>query len=297
MSGYSNFYTTGYSNFYTTSEDTTAITVFGILFYGALLGLVILLILVFVHFTITPIFALTVNDPGIVTLTSGIGDREMAYTTLPGPLVSRVSSLSTAPFTTLPPICTYTIGLDVYDTPGTMSRIDKSYPILYRDTLANKQGLVGYDIDLTSYSNQVKTLYGNTNIIVWMNDARKLVVSLVTYNASGAYMLQSLDPIQVSKPLTQLWYRLTIVMGDTFAEVYINGNLQGTIVTAGNTIMSLQNTDFYPPPVAFSTQTNGGSVAIANMAMWPRLLTSKEIRTYEGAPVNKVAPVSTTITV
>lgn len=284
----------GYSNFYTTSEDTTALTVFGVLFYGAIVGLIILLILVFVHFTVTPIFALTVNDPGIVTLTSGIGDREMAYTKLPGPLVSRVSTLSTAPFTTLPPICTYTIGLDVYDTPGTRSVIQKSYPILYRDTLANKKPLVGYDIDLTAYSNEVKTLYGNTNIIVWMNDARKLVVSLVSYNASGAYMLQSLNPIQVSLAGTTLWYRLTIVVGDTFAEVYINGNLQGTIVTAGNTLVSLQNTDFYPPPVAYSTQANGGSVVIANMAMWPRLLTSKEIRTYEGAPVNKVAPVSPT---
>lgn len=285
-----------YSSFYSTSEGNSAITVFGVLFYGALLGLIILLILVFVHFTITPIFALTVNDPGIVTLTSGIGDREMAYTKLSGPLVSRVSTVSTAPITTLPPICGYTIGLDVYDTPATRSVIQNSYPILYRDTLANKQPLVGYDIDLSTYSDQIKTLYGNTNIIVWMNDARKLVVSLITYNSSGAYQLQSVVPIQVSLPGNVLWYRLTIVLGDTFAEIYINGNLQGTIVTAGNTLVSLQNTDFYPPPVPYSTQTNGGAVAIANMAMWPRMLTSKEIRTYEGEPVNKIAPVSPTTT-
>ena len=51
-------------------------------------------------------------------------------------------------------------------------------------------------------------------------------------------------------------------------------------------LKQIQNTDFYPPVVPPEV----GGITIANMAMWPRLLTSREIRAFESAPMSKDAP-------
>ena len=77
--------------------------------------------------------------------------------------------------------------------------------------------------------------------------------------------------------LTNSWQRISIVLADTFAEVYLNGTQVSTIVIddlkqVGST------TDFFPP--------NHNSVEISHMSMWPRILSPKEIRYYESKPMN-----------
>jgi hypothetical protein len=89
----------------------------------------------------------------------------------------------------------------------------------------------------------------------------------------------------MDKPITQIyvstWFRLTVVVASSFTEVYVNGSLISTINTT-NTLKQIQGKEFYPPPVA----SDAGGVQIANMAMWPRLLTAKEIRAYESKPMS-----------
>jgi hypothetical protein len=265
----------GYQSFYTTADDTTAMTIFGALYYSSMLVLVIFLILVFVHFTISPIFALTANEPGIIVI-SGTADRELAYTsTAATPNTPRNTGM---PQTALPDICNYTIGFDLRVT----SLPPTTYPvgILYRAGLRNSRPaplppVTGYD---RASSTQLSGTYDETNIIVSVQAAtKKIQVTLVTTGTNGTVEKSMETPIEpdFAKP-----FRLAIVVADSFVEVYMNGSLKSTINTP-NPLKQITGTDFYPPVVA----PDVGGITLSNMSMWPRLLTSKEIRTYEAAPM------------
>jgi hypothetical protein len=267
-----------YANFYTTPTDMAAVSMFGVLYYGSLIILVVFLILVFVNFTVYPIFALTPNDPGII-LISGTSDRELAYTLNDGnPPVPANARNKKITRTTLPS-CSYTIGADVYinDTIKTTYPL----PIFYRDMSPVSS------TDAALATEMLSDTYQNTDIIVWTDpDTKEIQVTLVTISAiDGSIIEKSMDtPIQ---PIIKKTFRLTIVFADSFAEVYINGALRSTINTA-NSLKSIPETDFYPPVVT----PDIGGVSIANMAMWPRLLTSKEIRAYEAGPMGDAGPKS-----
>ena len=258
-----------YSSFYATSDDSVGISIFGYLYYGALLLFVIFLILVFVNFTVYPIFALTPNDPGIIVI-SGTGDRELAYTTsdqnpaLPGNARNRK-----IPRTTLPDICNYTLGVDVMISTITPQN-QKIYPIpiFYRAAAP-----------VTTYSDanaaQLYTKYTDTNIVVWADGTTKdIQVTLITTDSAGTIVQKSMD--DRITPIISTWFRLTLVVANSFTEVYMNGSLISTINNT-TTLKQITGKDFYPPPVT----SDVGGIQIANMAMWPRLLTAKEIRAYE----------------
>jgi len=242
-------------------------SIFGFLYYSSLSILIIFLILVFVHYTIFPIFALTANDPGIIII-SGTGDREMAYKNNDATPANQRNK--TIPRTTLPDICNYTIGVDVKIDPSTQTNMQR-YPIaiLYRDTAP-----------VTSYASATTTklsdVYQNTNLIVWADGVSKEIqVTVVT--ASGEKSMSAM--IRPDSKTT--WFRLTIVMADSFVEVYMNGSLKSTINVPGS-LKQITGTDFFPPVIA----PDIGGITIANMSMWPRLLSSKEIRVYESAPMS-----------
>jgi hypothetical protein len=265
------------SSFYSTSEDSTTVSVFRVLYYGSVTVLIIFLILVFVHFTVFPIFALTPNDPGIIVV-SGASDRELSYKNGATPAVQRNKDI---PRTTLPDICNYTIGFDVKLDRSTQTN-SQSYPIviLYRGSTP-----------VTSYASAKNTrlgeptklseVYQNTNIIVWAEgDTKDIHVTLVTLTGEKS-MNVVIRPSSTDR--SAVWFRITIVVADSFAEVYMNAALKATInVPEG--LKQINDTDFFPPVVPPEV----GGITIANMAMWPRLLTSKEIRLFEATPMSSV---------
>jgi hypothetical protein len=265
-----------YQSFYTTADDTTAMTIFGALYYSSMIILVIFLILVFVHFTVSPIFALTANDAGIIII-SGTGDREMAYTTTAAtPNTPRNRGI---PLTALPDICNYTIGFDLRIT----SLPQTTYPvgILYRAGLSSSNPaplppVSGY---ASARANLLSGIYDQTNIIVTADGVtKKIQVTLITTGTNGIVEKSMETPIEpdLAKP-----FRLAIVMADSFVEVYMNGSLKSTI-NITNPLKQITGTDFYPPVV----ESDVAGITLKNMSMWPRLLTSKEIRTYEATPVS-----------
>jgi hypothetical protein len=237
----------------------------------------IFLILVFVNFTIYPIFALTPNDPGIIVV-AGTSDREMAYTSSDGnaaiPANKRNLKLTR---TTLPDICNFTIGVDVKIDVNTNTNITTyPIPIFYRGSVP-----VGLTDASAANVNKVSSTYNNTNIILWADGTTKEIqLTIVTTDVNGDSVEQSMaktiEPIFAPK-----WFRITVVLASTFAEVYLNGSLISTL-SITNTLKQINNTDFYPPVVT----PDVGGITIANMSMWPRLLTSKEIRAYESAPMS-----------
>jgi hypothetical protein len=278
----------GYDSFYTNTEGAIGVSVFGALYYGSILLLIIFLILIFVHFTITPIFALTANDPGILVV-SGTGDREMAYTTsdgnIPVPANPRNAKIEKSQLTS----CNYTIGVDI--SVDSSKQTAYPIPILYRDSVNVTGGLGpplrGYmaataNTDLTSTTTgNLNTIYKNTNILLWAGGSNKdIQVTLITTDTNG----NTVD-ISMKKPIVpslNKWFRVTIVLADSFAEIYLNGSLVSTLNTGGNALKQIESNDFYPPIV----EADVGGITIANMSMWPRILTSKEIRAYESAPMS-----------
>ena len=271
----------GYQSFYTTADDTTAMSVFGALYYGSLLILVIFLIVMFVHFTIYPIVALTANDPGIIVV-SGTSDRELAYKNNDAtPSTVRNKHI---PRTTLPDICNYTIGFDLQIAPIILSNI-VPYPvvILYREALASNPTpplppVSGY---ASAVAGSLHSVYQNTNLIVWADGTTKNIqVSLITTDANNQTVETSLSK-EITPVFTRPWIRLAIVVADSFIEVYVDGLLNSTLNTP-NSLKQIHLTDFYPPVVP----PDVGGITIANMSMWPRILTSKEIRRYEATPMS-----------
>lgn len=263
----------GTSSFYSTSENTTAVSIFGVLYYGSLTILVIFLILVFVHFTVFPIFALTANDPGVIVM-SGTSDREMAYKNNDAtPANARNKNI---PRTALPDICNYTIGVDIKIDPS-VQRNMQQYPIviLYRGAAPVTSYASAKNTELDAPT-KLSDVYQNTNIIVWAHGQKKDIhVTLIT--GAGEKSMNT-----VIRPDSKTaWFRLTIVVADLFVEVYENGALKATINTPDG-LKQITGTDFYPPVVLPET----GGITIANMSMWPRLLTSREIRLYESEPIS-----------
>ena len=182
------------------------------------------------------------------------------------------------PRTTLPDICNYTIGIDIKIDPPVQKNM-QNYPIviLYRDSKPVTSYAAAKNTGLGA-ATKLSDVYQNTNILVWAEGQSKdIQVTLVT-GAGEKSMNLLLRPDSRTA-----WFRLTIVVADSFAEIYMNGSLKATINTPDG-LKQITGTDFFPPVV----EPEVGGITVANMAMWPRLLTSKEIRLYESAPMSKV---------
>ena len=254
---------------------------FGIFFYISLFTFIIFLILVCIHYTMFPIFALSVNDPGLILIPTS-NDSELSYKTDSSAAPTKRRDTDTGIAlnkTKMPACCNYTIGVDIL-IDGGLTPITHPNVILYRDVVPSS---VTAATAATATKANLNTKYANTNIIIWLdNDTNNLNVSLVTGTASGNEQLQHLPSIE-NVPLNKK-FRLVVVLADSFVEVYINGGLEQSMQINGNLKgigTSTSSTDFYPSVIDSTTS----GVKITNMSMWPRVITSKEIRTYEATPM------------
>ena len=91
--------------------------------------------------------------------------------------------------------------------------------------------------------------------------------------------LEKTNPIQ-NIPIKKV-FRLTVVFTPKFLEVYINGNLEQSLVLQNTPIQIPSNAYFFP-----TISTINNNVMVANIAFWPRAITPNEIRT-DGAPIAK----------
>lgn len=263
---------------------STATGTFGTLFGISMLIFIMFLVLVFVHFTLFPVFSLSPNSPGIIPINITT-DRELAYTRDGDaePTVAR-NTMTGLSKTTLPTTAEYTIGTDIFISGGPNPN---QYPnvILYRDLSPNssidKATRPPADSSLSPGLN-FPAAFENTNIVVWLDQTTNdLQLTLFTVPAPQAVSIQEFTTPVRNVPLNKT-FRLTIIVSASFVELYINGALEKSMPVSG-TIMPLPNaTDFYPPINNFKT----GNVKIRNMSMWPRILTSKEIRSYESSPMS-----------
>jgi hypothetical protein len=228
------------------------------IFYGSLFIFITFFILVFIHFTMTPVFSLSPNDPGFIPVPT-VSDRQIALTKYPASQDMSGNFIGV-------PSDTYTLSTDVYLTgaflTGSLPRV-----ILYR-SLETK----GESPDYTHTTDDLAADFPDTNIIVWVDPMlNDLYVSVKT----GTGVLEQSKAI-TNIPIKKV-FRLSIVFSCRFIEIYINGGLEKSMPLK-NTVVAVADKAAFFSPI-------NSNILIANLAFWPRVITSAEIRA-DGKPIS-----------
>jgi len=212
------------------------------------IAIVILIILLFVHFFITPVFSLQPGAPGIFVI-PGLDD---------GVLFWNKSSPTILPNSGLP-IQTmdygYSFIIDIFiENPHV--HFSKHPRILFRR---------GGTLHSSPTGDTLLGLVDNYNMIAaLLPDTNDLMISVLNSSNNTENAIISNVPVQES-------FRIGVVIMDYAMEVYVNGHLMKT--RAFSAVPKSVKGDIYP--------ISGAEVSMAkmrNLKIWSRPLTSSEIR-------------------
>ena len=244
-------------------STTTAISffsgIFSYLFYLSIISFFIFMLLVVVHYTITPIFKFDSSGASApIDVSSGTTDGQLTWSSGPPPPDSSpspgFSNLLNAD---------YTLSFDVFLSPE-FSMIQTPRVLLYRSTSPKK-------LDANMDISTVLTRFTDSNIIVYIdplkNDLCILTQTVTTTGQVTPEPLPTIVNVPVGSP-----FRVGIIFTSNYVEVYINGKMEATRVLKGTLISSLQG-KFYSPPSMVSS-----IVKIANLQYWSRILTPSDLR-------------------
>lgn len=223
------------------------------LFQFSLVLFIIFAVLLFIHYTITPVFQFRPGDGGIIPL-GAQGDGQLVWTKAPPQ-----ADLSANVVRILP--SNFTIQQDIYVTNPTILS-NRKRVFLYR---SNSPIVVD-----PSQPEDLLTQYPESNLFMYLSPiTNDLIVSAVTKKPNNDLVFESV-PTLLNIPTNQP-VRITVVLLAQMMEVYLNGKLYGT-KTFNYTLLS-SNAYFFSTPDAFKT-----SVRVMNFQYWDRALTSSEIK-------------------
>ncbi len=231
-------------------------SIISILFYTSLVVFFLFLLLVFVHFTIRPIFQTSPTEIGAPLGNVMTNDMQTAWD-------KEVAADTKAEFTS-PKSCDMTLSMDVYST-GEYTSVVAPKVFLYR---ADAAATIAANANV---SDLLTTLSATNLIIYFDNLTGNLIVSAVTV-ANNKKQLESsaaIPNLPVKKP-----FRLSLVLTAKFFEVYIDGKLRETVTLTGTLVESTK--PFWSQPVRFDKV-----VRVGKLHYWPRPLTAGEIRNLE----------------
>ncbi len=223
-----------------------------VLFGFAFALLVIFLVLLVIHYSITPVFSFTAGDGGSFPL-ANTTDGQLVWTKEP-PL----ADISANVVGILPH--SFSIQQDIYmDNELTLSNRKRIF--FYRSS-----GPVVVD---TSQPEDLLTQYPESNLFMYLSpNTNDLIVTAVTKKPNGDLVFES-APTILNVPVKQV-IRLTVVFLPQLLEVYLNGKLHGTR-TFRYTPLST-DTYFFSTPDAFR-----GTVRVMNLKYWSRPLMAVEV--------------------
>jgi len=227
--------------------------IFSYFFYLSIITFFIFMILIVVHYTITPIFKFDSKTPASVNLSS---DGQLTWTS--GPASS--DSQPVPGFNNLLN-SDYTISFDVFISPD-FSAVSSPRVVLYRSTSVKK-------LTATMDISKILTTFDDSNLIVYVDSMKNdLYIITQTTTTNGNVTPEPL-PVITNVPIGSP-FRIGIIFATNYVEVYINGKLEATRVLKGTLIGSIGS--FYSPPSMV-----GSSVSIANLQYWPRILMPSEL--------------------
>lgn len=234
-----------------------------IIFSFAIALLIIFLILLIIHYAITPIFSFTAGDGGSFPL-ANTNDGQLVWTKAP-PLADISANVTRI----LPH--SFTIQQDIY-MDNEMSLSNRKRVFFYRSS-----GPVVVD---PAQPEDLIQQYPESNLFMYLSpNTNDLVVTAVTVQPNNDPMFES-APTLLNVPIKTV-IRLTVVFLPQVLEVYLNGKLHGTR-TFRFTPKST-DTDFFSTPDAFR-----GSVRVMNFKYWDRPLSAAEVKA-SGPPLTDKA--------
>jgi hypothetical protein len=241
--------------------DTGGIS--SLLFQFSIGLLVIFLILLVIHYSITPIFSFTAGDGGSFPL-ANTNDGQLVWTEAP-PLADMSANI----IRILPH--SFTVQQDIY-MDNELSLSNRKRVFFYRSS-----GPVVVD---TSQPEDLLQQYPESNLFMYLSpNTNDLIVTAVTKKPNGDLVFES-APTLLNVPVKQV-IRLTVVFLPQLLEVYLNGKLHGTRTFRFTPLTT--DTNFFSTPDAFR-----GSVRVMNFKYWDRPLSAVEV-TKSGPPLTDKA--------
>ena len=229
------------------SAGSTGSSIGRILAYLLTIGVVILVILLFINYFITPIFRLQPGGPGIIPV-PGFDDGKLFWkNTSPGQIQNKDLPIVSQYYG-------YTINLDIFvENPLQFA----STPRIFFSRGATKKEKPSGDTILGTLDNY-------NLVAALLPDTNDLIVSVLNKDNNQENIIVPNVPVQDP-------FRLTMVVMQQALEVYINGKLIRTrkFLSEPKDVKG----DSYP--------TDGieiNSMKVHNLKIWPRLLSSSEIR-------------------
>ena len=268
-------YASSYSSSYLTSENGNF--TLSVLFYIVLYSFILFLILVIVHFSITPVFKFTPGAKGLVGVPSSTDD--IVYwnkKSQPSEIVPTANdSLSTFEF-----IRNFSFSLDIFLRKITDADINKRIflylayepPTPTSGTNSNLIKETDFSASLAPSPTTQSVLVSKSYMGMYLTDTNDLIVTFVS--GGTPYSTRPIKNIPFYTP-----FRITVVVEDKSFSVFINGQQAFQRIVPGVlTFYRPAGTDatskllkFYQPPF-------GPPIYVQNLHLWPRAISYKEVQ-------------------
>jgi hypothetical protein len=233
----------------TSSTSPTTIKQFslGFLSYTLAILIVIIVLLLFVHFLITPVFKFKPGGPGIISIPI-IDDGTLYWKdNKVGEILDKDTPIAGISYN-------YSMTMDIMITePMNFANTPR---ILFTRG-ANKKP--------TPTTDTLLGMFTNYNLVVALEpDTNDMIISIL--NSDNNMENAFLKNVPVQTP-----FRLGIIVMEHAMEVYVNGRLSKTRAFA--TVPMASHGPILPPQA-----TNASTAKIRNLKIWKRLLTAPEVR-------------------
>jgi hypothetical protein len=218
-----------------------------IIAYLLAIVVVIFVILLFVHFFIKPVFQLRPGAPGVIPVPGGDDGKLFWNKTSAGRILDKDLPISQQYYG-------YTINLDIFiQNPLQFSNSPR---ILFSRGAEFKQQPSG---------DTLLSVLSNYNIVVaLLPDVNDIIVSVLNKD-------NNMENVIIQNAAVQEPFRLGMVVMENALEVYLNGHLVKT-KTFTSPLKDVKG-DIYP-----ATGAEANIAKLRNLKIWPRLLTTSEIR-------------------
>ena len=276
----------------TISSPETANGILQLAFYLILYAFILFLVLLVIHFTITPVFRFMPGSKGFIPVTA-FNDSGVYWNSKqpPAPLSKAPidgDSLSSYPF-----LNNFSFSVDLFirkltDTNATnriiLMKAPNSGPSNSKisGTLsdsdlnalcANHSSTTNTISDLSQSSTKISELINKVSMIMYLTEVNDLVVSFFSPNKSGILTTYSSKPIQ-NIPLYEP-FRISVVVEERLFTLYLNGKqvFQRIIPDKISHPSGVQK--FYSPPSWADLPTK--TVFLQNLILNPRVISYDEV--------------------
>lgn len=231
-------------------SPASQISIYAIISYIAVVGIIVLIFLIFIDRFITPVFKLKPGTPGYIPLPYG-DDGVLYWTKTPRLLrddSTIISNLSSG----------YTLSLDLFiHNPQAFA---KSPRILFTRGFKGSATPTGpSNINMSEFNLQF-SLARDTNDLA--------VATMLENNSTGT---RPIENVSINNVPIRKGFRVTVVLYSKLMEVYLNGRLYQSRPLLSPPIPSFH---FLNPPAPEGEAT----AAVRNLKIWKRCLTSSEVR-------------------